>query len=394
MDETVMSGGLQTVVSGGLQTGLPDCLQTGLSDGLQIAVSVKPAASPPVAICGACDDAETGGDQPTPTPPGSAPAADFIVGRSVKARVLELINRGSFGTIHRGVMLETGEEVVVKLEKQKAPCPQLLAEADIYRHLQGGPGIPKFFWGGLYDYEPFYNVLVIELLGPSIQDLFAYCHHRFSLKTVLMLADQMVDIMRFIHEKRYIYRDIKPDNFLIGVGADTRHIYVVDFGLAKKYERGRTLRRSSSYHFCHSMVGTTRYASLHAHRGEEQSPRDDMESLAYVWLYLLRGNLPWQGIKAEHKDETFAAVKEAKLSTTSERLCEGLPAEFASYLDYAKRMKMDEMPNYKKIKAKFRALAEVEGIEYDWEYDWNVQQAKTGVEFRARGLSDHGHESS
>ncbi|KAI0209214.1 Casein kinase 1-like protein 5, partial [Lamellibrachia satsuma] len=298
----------------------------------------------------------------------------LIVGRSVKARVLELINRGSFGEIHRGVMLETNEEVAVKLEKQKAPCPQLLAEADVYRHLQGGPGIPKFYWGGLYDYEPFYNVLVIEYLGPSIQDLFAYCHHIFSLKTVLMLADQMLDIIQFIHENHFIYRDIKPDNFLIGVDVDTHRIYIVDFGLAKKYLRGRALRRSSSYHFSHPMVGTTRYASLHAHRGEDLSPRDDMESLAYVWIYLLRGNLPWQGLKAEHRDQTFAAVKEAKLSMTAERLCEGLPDTFASYLNYAKNMKMDDVPHYKGIKTKFQALAKAEGIVYDWQYDWNTQR--------------------
>lgn len=385
MDETAMSGGLQTAVLDGLQT--------AILDGLQTAVSAKPPASLPVDV--PRDHLQTG-DQLSPTgnTPAESQADFFIVGRSVKARVLELINQGSFGTIHSGVMLETNEDVVVKLEKQKAPCPQLLAEADVYRHLQGGPGIPKFYWGGLYDYEPFYNVLVIEHLGPSIQDLFAYCHHKFSLSTVLMLADQMVDILRFIHENNYVYRDIKPDNFLVGLGEDTHRVYIVDFGLTKKFVRGRALRRSSSYHYSHPMIGTTRYASLHAHRGEELSPRDDMESLAYVWVYLFRGSLPWQGIKAGHKDETFAAIKEAKLATSAEKLCEGLPDEFASYLNYAKRMKMDEVPNYKKIKAKFRALAEAEGIAYDWQYDWNVQQEKTGVEFRARGLSDHGHESS
>ena len=415
MDEVSLASGLRTAVSLVPSQTFPDAVGDEDASRIPAAPDIQLSPSgdlegahcsptPPDIQLSPSGDLEGAHCSPTPpaiqlTPSGDLPTtiaieSNFIVGRSVKARVLELINQGSFGDIHRGVMLETDEEVVVKLEKQRAPWPQLLAEADIYRHLQGGAGIPKFYWGGLYDYAPFYNVLVIEYLGPNIQDLFAYCHHKFSLKTVLMLADQMLDIIRFIHENRFIYRDIKPDNFLIGRGADTHRIYIVDFGLAKKYVRGQGLRRHSSIHYCHPMVGTTRYASLHAHRGEDLAPRDDMESFAYVWAYLLRGNLPWQGIKSECKEDKFAAIKEAKLTVSSETLCEGLPSEFASYLEFTKHMKMDETPNYRKIKAKFRALAETEGIAYDWQYDWNNQYEKTGVQFRARGLGDHGHESS
>jgi len=133
-----------------------------------------------------------------------------------KFRVGPKIGSGSFGEIYAGTNVHTGEEVAIKLEPLKSKHPQLLYESKIYRVLQGGYGIPAVKWFGS---EGDYNVLVIDLLGPSLEDLFNYCGKKFSLKTVLMLADQMLHRLEYMHSRSYIHRDVKPDNFLIGTGA-------------------------------------------------------------------------------------------------------------------------------------------------------------------------------
>jgi serine/threonine protein kinase len=114
-----------------------------------------------------------------------------------------------------GTNIQTNEEVAIKLENVKTKHPQLLYESKIYRILQGGTGIPNVRWFGV---EGDYNVLVMDLLGPSLEDLFNFCSRKLSLKTVLMLADQMINRVEFVHSKSFLHRDIKPDNFLMGLG--------------------------------------------------------------------------------------------------------------------------------------------------------------------------------
>ena len=210
-----------------------------------------------------------------------------------KFRVGPKIGSGSFGEIYAGTNVHTGEEVAIKLEPIKTKHPQLLFEAKIYRVLQGGYGIPGVKWFGA---EGDYNVLVIDLLGPSLEDLFNYCGKRFSLKTVLMLADQMIARLEFMHSRSYIHRDVKPDNFLIGTGSRKHICHVIDFGLAKKFQDPRN-GRHIPYIEGKNLTGTARYASISTHEGIEQSRRDDMESLGFVLMYFLRGSLPWQGLK-------------------------------------------------------------------------------------------------
>lgn len=210
-----------------------------------------------------------------------------------KFRVGPKIGSGSFGEIYAGTNVHTGEEVAIKLEPIKTKHPQLLFEAKIYRVLQGGYGIPSVKWFGA---EGDYNVLVIDLLGPSLEDLFNYCGKRFSLKTVLMLADQMIARLEFMHSRSYIHRDVKPDNFLIGTGSRKHICHVIDFGLAKKFQDPRN-GRHIPYIEGKNLTGTARYASISTHEGIEQSRRDDMESLGFVLMYFLRGSLPWQGLK-------------------------------------------------------------------------------------------------
>ena len=218
-----------------------------------------------------------------------------------KFRVGPKIGSGSFGEIYAGTNVHTGEEVAIKLEPIKTKHPQLLFEAKIYRVLQGGYGIPSVKWFGA---EGDYNVLVIDLLGPSLEDLFNYCGKRFSLKTVLMLADQMIARLEFMHSRSYIHRDVKPDNFLIGTGSRKHICHVIDFGLAKKFQDPRN-GRHIPYIEGKNLTGTARYASISTHEGIEQSRRDDMESLGFVLMYFLRGSLPWQGLKVSFPTLNF-----------------------------------------------------------------------------------------
>jgi serine/threonine protein kinase len=140
--------------------------------------------------------------------------------------------------------------------------------------------------------EAEYNIMVIDLLGPSIADLFVYCGNHFSLKTTLMLADQMIARIDSLHKKNFIHRDIKPENFLMGIGKNSHVVYLIDFGLSKKYREMKT-HQHIPYKENKNLTGTARYASLNAHLGIEQSRRDDLEAIGYVLVYFAAGRLPW-----------------------------------------------------------------------------------------------------
>eukprot|EP01041_Mallomonas_annulata_P000896 gene896-1734_t len=285
-----------------------------------------------------------------------------------KFRVGPKIGSGSFGEIYGGTNVHTGEEVAIKLEPLKSKHPQLLYESKIYRVLQGGYGVPAVKWFGS---EGDYNVLVIDLLGPSLEDLFNFCGKRFSLKTVLMLADQMIARLEFMHSRSYIHRDVKPDNFLIGTGPRKHICHVIDFGLAKKYQDPRN-GRHIPYIEGKNLTGTARYASINTHLGIEQSRRDDMESLGFVLMYFLRGSLPWQGLKANTKKQKYQRILEKKQSTHPDQLCRGYPTEFRDYFAHCSALGFEDRPDYRYLKRVFKDLFDRQGCEDDGCFDWDV----------------------
>ncbi|EAS06784.2 kinase domain protein (macronuclear) [Tetrahymena thermophila SB210] len=276
------------------------------------------------------------------------------------------LGSGSFGDIYLATNTETKEIVAVKLEDSKSKHPQLLFEAKIMKALQDRVGIPKLYWFGQ---EAGCNVMVLDLLGPSLEDLFNLCKRKFSLKTTIMICDQMIQRVESVHYKSYIHRDIKPDNFLIGLGKKSNTIYVIDYGLGKKFRDSKT-HQHIPYRENKNLTGTARYASINAHLGIEQSRRDDLEAIGYVLVYFLKGYLPWQGIKANNKQEKYNKIMEKKMSTPVEILCKGLPIEFSTYLNYCRSLRFEDKPDYLYLRKMFKELFYRENYEWDYIYDW------------------------
>ncbi|KAF8326268.1 casein kinase 1alpha S [Amanita rubescens] len=281
------------------------------------------------------------------------------------------IGSGSSGDVYLGVDIRTGLEVAIKLESVNARNPRLEHESSVYKALRGLIGMPLFLWYGSTGYG--HNALVIELLGSSLKDIFKLCNRNFTLRTVLLLADQMISHIEYIHSQSFIHCDITPENFVMGIGGCRHHVNIIDFGLARKFLNSRTHFHIPYREGKPNLTGNACYTSINAHLGIAQSRRDDLESLAYVLMYFLRGSLPWQGVRAVTKRERYALIMDQKLATGSNVLCCGFPPEFGRFLDYARALSFDQRPDYMFLRSMFRNLFVRQGFRYDDKLDWNWQ---------------------
>jgi serine/threonine protein kinase len=290
------------------------------------------------------------------------------------------LGKGSFGEIYYGIDLKLPKNhpdkvVAIKLELKSSSAPQLLSnESRLYKYLQsdnynqnqdGRHGIPKLYWSGQQDD---YNVMVIEMLGPNLENLLDRCGHKFTLKTTLILAQDILRRIHYLHSKRIIHRDLKPENFLIG--NQNNNLYLIDYGLCKLYKNAQGQHIPENHN--KKLIGTIRYASLNAHIGHELSRRDDLESIGYILIYFMKGKLPWQGIgdASLSKAKKYQLIYECKAKTSIEQLCQGLPKCFKDYMDRVKALRFDEKPDYNALYNLFTQCYTTEGYTYDGQMDW------------------------
>ena len=271
-----------------------------------------------------------------------------------KFRTIKKLGEGSFGKVYKAEY--NGEYYAMKFEDKTKEQNLLETEATIMSYLKG-PNIPLI---KSYGYSGDYNILVMQLMDKSLEEIFNK-RLKFSVKTTALLAYQMITVLNYIHDRHIIHRDIKPDNFVMGLKKDNGTLYLLDFGLAKKYRSSKTLEQYP-YIKKKKLTGTARYASIHALEEMEQSRRDDLESV------------------------------------TSEELCKGFPDEFREYLEYSRNLEYIEEPKYDKYKEKFYSLVcDKLGESFDYVYDWttesDLKKRKTiagtnGIESKATTTKD------
>ena len=276
------------------------------------------------------------------------------------------LGKGGFGQIYLGRNVKENYPIAIKVE-ESSNRSHLYMEYQILKDLQGGKGIMKIY---KYKQGHNHNYLLMELLGKSLDKLFSECNKSFSLKTVFQIGYQMIERIEYVHNNGYIHRDIKPGNFLMGRGDKKKIIYIIDFGLSKKFIDPEK-EQHIPYKEGKGLTGTARYVSLFTHYGIEQSRRDDIESIAYNLIYFAKGKLPWQGVKTKNKKEKHKKIMESKLANTPQILCNNLPEEFQKLLEYGRGLDFEDQPEYEDIKSMFKNYLTKKRMTLDMVFDWD-----------------------
>ena len=305
-----------------------------------------------------------------------------------KFRIKKLIVKTSCCSLYEGINIKDNEPVAMKFEKRCGEYDCLESEAFYLFNLKGF-GIPKLI---SYGRNNFYNILIEELLGLSIDELWKYKTNLSQielLKNISMIAIQGIDRLKYIHSKDIIHGDIKPHNFLIG-RKDPKTIYIIDFGFSHKYRSSRT-GKHVRFKSLKMIYGSFNFISLNGNKGYELSRRDDLESLGYMLIFLAKNTLPW--INAENlKTYNIKIIKEIikiKEKITPDKLCQGLPEEFTEFIKYSKNLHFDEEPNYEYLKGLFMSVLSKNNYKNDFIFFWIKNENKEERKIVSKRDSSH-----
>jgi len=282
--------------------------------------------------------------------------------------VVKRLGAGCFGEVWRGKSTKTNEEVAIKFEvRESKSAPQLYREVEVIKTLRENGDVQGVVDHYYFGKEGSFNCMVMEILGKSLEDHVQSCGGKLTAKTTTLMAEQVLQRIEFFHSKKLLHRDIKPENFMFGIKGKVHHVYIIDFGLSKQYwdssKKTHAVLRTGL-----SLTGTARYASINAHKGIEQSRRDDLEAIGHMFLYFLRGALPWSGLDAKTQDEKYRKICEKKESFPLSELCKGFPDAFEKYLAYCRALEFSQKPDYNKLYEMLKATRPP-GTE-DHHYQW------------------------
>jgi len=293
-----------------------------------------------------------------------------------KFETVKRLGAGCFGEVFRGKNTQTGQEVAIKFEsRQVKSAPQLEHEVEVITALRQNSspqGVVECFYFGT---EGTFNCMVMEILGKSLEDHVQQCKGKLNVKSTTLIAQQVLSRIEFLHSKGFVHRDIKPENFMFGVKDKVHHVYIIDFGLSKMYwdkQRGAHAMMKQKL----SLTGTARYASINAHKGVEQSRRDDLEAIGHMFLYFLRGALPWSGLDAKTQEEKYRKIMEKKETTDLGDLCANHPKQFKEYLAYARNLGFQDRPDYNMCYGLMQKVREPDWKDHS--YQWFEEKEPNG----------------
>ena len=301
------------------------------------------------------------------------------------------LGAGAFGQIYECQNVKTKQTYAAKIEYHTAPNPQLYKESKIMTEMKGKLGFPTCHQVIYLKQE---LVMVTDLLGPNIQDIMDNIEgKKFTMKSTLILTEQMLKRLRDLHEKGIIHRDIKPENFVIGKGKNEKLIYMIDFGLSRHYLIEKT-QQHIPMKSDRAIVGTLRYISMNCHEGLEVSRRDDLESLAYMMIHFVIGELPWMGIKAKSLGEKYKRVYEKKQETVPDEICKILPDEMKNFLQHILGLEFEEKPNYDFLEGLIKSLKSKYGFKNDDNFEWLDPSIKGDLYIKISNNKNEKHNSS
>ena len=295
--------------------------------------------------------------------------------------IMQRIGEGSFGRVYLAYDMKNNCEVAIKTESKENRYPMLTLEASFLKKLSpcngkynGIPYMVEFFQ------TQHHHMLAMQNLGPSIDNIFRKHNKHFGLRSLCSLAIQMINVIEYIHSCGIIHRDLKPENFLVGVGKQECMLYLIDFGLSKCFMDDNN--KHIPYRTKCSFKGTPRYCSTNNHNGIEQSRRDDLESIAYILIYLAkRGTLPWIGIQKPSSSvaQKYAYIGLKKSTVCPESLCSGIDPCFLTYLTYVKSLSFYQLPDYAFMKNVFVEALQRNGFPVDIKLNWEDHDVNNGT---------------